>query len=224
MLKKLLVIGLAVMLVIGGGIYNSSLAKNESDYDLESLLIEAIENEYIAKSTYEILIELHDKNTTLENIREGEINHIKAIERLFERYGFEIPKDESRKILNIGKNDDINQLGINHEKVSIALYKKLLQYNLPKDVESVFENMLRGSENHLSALENSKCNNSSNQENNNRNRFSINEENKENSKRRNSKSKHENNKDKNFQKKENRNLENCNFLGNENRKLNKKNR
>lgn len=150
-------IALAVVVVITGGtMIHSALAQGDVD-ELEVMLIEALENEYEAKATYDILLNLHGENQVLENIKAGEVNHIETIQRLFVRYGYVIPENNKVNELNITANDDATALGIAHEKRSIALYERLLKNDLPQDVERVFENMLRGSKNHLQALEQGEC-------------------------------------------------------------------
>ena len=67
-----------------------------------------------------------------------------------------MPEDDAKEHLALPKTlDEIYQLGVQAEENNIAMYNAFLsREDLPEDVQSVFERLLRASQNHLSAFSN----------------------------------------------------------------------
>lgn len=160
---KKLVIGLMLMLtVISSGIsmagtndYGALGASADDSYTLEEMLIYAIQDEYLARSEYEAIIETFEITRPFSNIMKSEETHIALLKPLFETYGFEIPEDISANQLVIPEVLlETFAIGVEVEINNIAMYEAFLEEDLPEDVEMVFERLLKSSENHLRAFEN----------------------------------------------------------------------
>ncbi|QLY40500.1 DUF2202 domain-containing protein [Hujiaoplasma nucleasis] len=124
------------------------------EYSLEEMLNFAIQDEYLAKSEYEAIINEFGEVRPFINIVEAEQQHINLLLPLFEKYGIEVPEDNSAEKVVIPESiTSAIATGIEAEKVNIAMYELFLsQDNLDQDVRDVFEYLLQASENHLSAF------------------------------------------------------------------------
>lgn len=159
---KKIVAGMAIGLMLFTNIsfattddYGASGAKNKESYTLEEMLDYAIQDEYLAKSEYEKIMEIYGEQRPFSNIMKAEEQHISLLKPLFESYDLEMPKDTSKDHLIIPESlDEIFKIGVVAEVENIAMYEKFLsQDNLPEDVKDVFEALKNASENHLKAFE-----------------------------------------------------------------------
>ena len=128
--------------------------EDTGEYTLESMLTYAILDEYLAKVTYEKIIEVYGDIRPFNRIVLAEETHIDLLIPLFDTYGIEVPLNTALE--NVVVPDSISSAlatGVEAEKANIALYESFLsQTNLPDDVREVFENLKAASENHLKAF------------------------------------------------------------------------
>ena len=168
LLKNVFVFSIAVVI----GLSNINFASDfgaegsqiEKEYTLEEMFKYGLEDEYLAKAEYELIIENFDVNRPFTNILEAEKNHIAALEKLYETYEFEKPEvnpDDYTLLPN--SLEEAFETGVEAEIKNIEMYEKFLETDLPEDVRLTFEALNRASENHLKAFER---NVSSNQKNN----------------------------------------------------------
>ena len=132
----------------------AGIGKDE-DYTLEEMLIYAIQDEYLARAEYELIMNEFGEQRPFSNIIRSEEYHIELLKPLFEKYNVSIPEDNSREYVVLP--EDIKaalKTGVKAEVENIAMYEKFLEENIPDDIANVFEELKRGSENHLRAFEN----------------------------------------------------------------------
>src|SRR6056297_1109015 len=134
--------------------YGAEGAKQAEDYTLEDMLIYAIQDEYLARAEYELIMEEYGEQRPFSNIIEAEEYHIELLKPLFEKYNIEIPADTSEKHVVVPDSlETAFKTGVQAEIDNIGMYEKFLEKDLTDDVKNVFEKLMRGSENHLTAFE-----------------------------------------------------------------------
>ena len=122
---------------------------------VEEMLVYALQDEYLARAEYELILEEWGIQRPFANIIRSEERHIAALLPLFNRYGVAVPEDTAAEhVIMPASRREAFEIGIHAEKENIAMYAAFLEANeLPRDVENVFRALLRGSENHLRAFE-----------------------------------------------------------------------
>lgn len=162
MKKMSFVIGLALAVtVFGVSTANASSvdfgaagAAADKEYTLEEMLQYAIEDEFLAQAEYEIIMEKYGTIRPFSNIIKAESRHISALLPLFEKYDLDVPvNDADERVVVPGSLSEIFSIGVEAEINNIEMYEGFLEEDLPDDVEFVFENLMRASENHLKAFE-----------------------------------------------------------------------
>jgi hypothetical protein len=151
-LSLVLIIGLSSMSFADD--YGAAGAQSQSSYTIEEMLDYGLEDEYLAKAEYELIIDHFDVSRPFTNILRAEENHIVALERLYETYGIELPivHPEEHTMLP----DSIEaafKTGVTAEIVNIEMYESFLEQDLPEDIRYTFEALKNASENHLKAFE-----------------------------------------------------------------------
>lgn len=124
------------------------------DSATEEALIEAINEEYGAWLTYEAVIEQFGPVQPFVSIARSEQRHIAALERLFDRYGFEVPPVPEISVPEFESLEDACELGVQAEIADAALYDELFEDVSASNVIRVFTNLQNASLNqHLPAFE-----------------------------------------------------------------------
>lgn len=129
-------------------------AKNDDTLTLEDMISYSIEDEYLARSEYEIIMDKFGEEKPFTNIIKAEVNHIEQLTVLFSKYNVLIPQDISMDFIVVP--DNLNEsfaAGVAAEIENIAMYEKFLKEDIPEDVRAVFIELRDGSESHLSAFE-----------------------------------------------------------------------
>lgn len=124
--------------------------------NLESALVEALEDEYKARATYELVISKFGKIPPFVNILEAEKRHIQALLSLFRKYQISIPVDNwAEKVTAPASVAEACQMGVAAEIENGEMYRRLLALTSDyPDVRQVFLNLQRASqENHLRAFQ-----------------------------------------------------------------------
>lgn len=127
---------------------------NDDAPELQDMLKYALEDELIAYSTYEEIVKAFDVLRPFTNIMKAEQTHIEMVEELMKNYNLDIPEIDSSSHITLPVSlEDAFKFGVQAEIENIALYEKFLDGDIPDDVRAVFEYLIAGSENHLSAFE-----------------------------------------------------------------------
>lgn len=122
--------------------------------DLESMFTVLIKDEYRARAEYQAIIDEFGAQTPFTSLVRAETMHINALTRLFEVYGLDVPSDDGSKSAVVPDSlEEAYAIGVDAEKNNIALYDKYLDQDLPTNVERVFTNLQKASENHLATFE-----------------------------------------------------------------------
>lgn len=135
--------------------YGAASASTDTSYTLEEMLTYAIEDEYIARAEYELIMDEFGVLRPFSNIMKSEETHISLLTPLFEAYGIDMPADPSSHVIALPDTlAETFAVGVEAEINNIAMYEKFLATELPDDVRDVFERLKAASENHLKAFEN----------------------------------------------------------------------
>lgn len=134
---------------------NSSYAQVEevSDEvlaDLEKMFTVLINDEYKARAEYVALVDEFGTVSPFTNLIRAETMHIKALTRLFDAYGLDVPADNGSQFAVVPDTlEEAYAIGKQAEIDNIKLYEDYLDADLPANVERVFTNLMNASEKHL---------------------------------------------------------------------------
>lgn len=135
--------------------YGSEGALNDTTLSLADMLTYAVQDEYLARAEYDRILTQYGSIRPFTNIIRAEETHIDALLPLFTAYQIAAPKDEGANYtVSVSSLTEAYQAGVNAEINNIAMYETFLDQNLPDDVRTVFESLMRASENHLRAFQN----------------------------------------------------------------------
>lgn len=129
-------------------------ALSDDDVTLEEMLVYAMEDEYLAKTEYEKVMEAFGESRPFSKITEAEKVHIGLLESLFEKYNVAVPDKDWTSLIDVPATlEEAYATSVGAEKENIAMYEKFLKKDIPDDVRAVFERLLNASKNHLAAYE-----------------------------------------------------------------------
>jgi len=135
--------------------YGSTGALDDTSLTLADMLTYAIQDEYLAYAEYDQILSDFGSVRPFTNIIRAESTHIEALLPLFAAYGITAPADEGAdRAVSVTALTDAFQAGVTAEVNNIAMYETFLDQNLPDNVRTVFESLMRASENHLRAFQN----------------------------------------------------------------------
>jgi hypothetical protein len=130
-------------------------AEGKSGLTIEQMLTYAIQDEYLARAEYELIIAEYGSIRPFTNIMAAEQRHIEWVTGLFDEYGYALPDDTAQMYVVLPEDLKSSfQTGVQAEIDNIAMYESFLQKDLPADVRDVFERLQQASENHLRAFRN----------------------------------------------------------------------
>lgn len=132
--------------------YGATAAQNDNSLQLAEMLNYAIQDEYLARAEYNLIMDAFDVSRPFSNIERAENKHIDWLTGLFDDYGYVLPKDEA-VVTPPASLAEAFQAGVMAEKLNIAMYEKFLSQELPQDVRVVFTALKNASEKHLKAFE-----------------------------------------------------------------------
>ena len=138
-----------------GGDFGARGAEGKSGLTVEQMLTYAIQDEYLARAEYELIIGEYGSIRPFTNIMSAEERHIEWVTEMFDKYGYSLPKDTSS--LHVALPADLKssfETGVQAEIDNIAMYESFLAEDLPADVRDLFERLKEASENHLRAFRN----------------------------------------------------------------------
>lgn len=158
-LKRLTVLAVTFIMGLGSVFANASdygaLGSFEKEsYTLEDMLVYSIEDEYLARTEYEKIMEAFGEQRPFSNIIRAEEYHIELLKPLFEEYGIDIPDDKSQEYVHVPESLSVAyDTGVQAEVNNIKMYEMFLEQDIPDDVKYVFELLKNASENHLEAFQ-----------------------------------------------------------------------
>ena len=163
--KTWIAVSLGIMILLGGltasvgaapAGYGATGAATlaEAELTLPVMLTFALQDEYLARGEYQVIIQKFGASRPFSNIIKAEEQHIAWLVPLLEKYGVPLPADRGVE-LAIAPDTLANalQAGVTAEISNIEMYEKFLRRDLPADVKAVFEHLLAASKNHLAAFQ-----------------------------------------------------------------------
>ena len=130
-------------------------AEGKSGLTIEQMLTYAIQDEYLARAEYELIIGEYGSIRPFTNIMAAEQRHIEWVTELFNEYGYPLPEDTAGKYVVLPEDLKSSfETGVQAEIDNIAMYESFLKQDLPADVQDLFERLKGASENHLRAFRN----------------------------------------------------------------------
>jgi hypothetical protein len=135
--------------------YGAEGALEDESLTLADMLTYAIQDEYLARAEYDRIQSDFGNLRPFSNIMRAEETHIDALLPLFAAYDIAAPADEgAAHAVAVSSLTAAYQAGVNAEVNNIAMYDTFLEQALPSNVRSVFESLMKASENHLRAFQN----------------------------------------------------------------------
>lgn len=130
-------------------------AKEDNTLTKEKMLIYSIQDEYLAKKEYELIMDKYGSQKPFSNIIEAEKTHISQLTELFNTYKINIPEDNSKDYVVLPNSlDDAYKAGVTAEIDNIAMYDRFLKEDLPQDIKNTFIALRDASKKHLAAFQN----------------------------------------------------------------------
>jgi len=134
--------------------FGAKSALEKENLTVEEMLNYAIQDEYLARKEYELIMDEYGEQRPFSNIILAEENHIIWLKELFEAYGYTIPADNAIDYAVLPASlEEAFDAGVQAEVDNIAMYEKFMQSDLPDDVLSVFTELRDASQNHLASFE-----------------------------------------------------------------------
>lgn len=129
-------------------------AKADTDLTLEEMLTYAIQDEYLAKARYSLVVEKFGEQRPFINIISAEVTHISYLKPLFTKYNVTLPADNAKDYIKVPTSiKESLETGVQGEIENIAMYERFLKQNIPNDVKTVFTRLKNASQNHLQAFQ-----------------------------------------------------------------------
>jgi len=139
---------------VAAPLIGAKAAKADPSLTLQEMLVYAIQDEYLAKAKYELIMEKFGVQRPFSNIVRSEITHIAALKPLFAKYKVTIPPDNVKGYLTVpGTLKESFQAGVQGEIENIEMYERFLQQDIPADVKLVFSRLRNASTNHLKVFQ-----------------------------------------------------------------------
>ena len=155
---KLMALSLALLMpliALGETPFGAAALSEGKTYTVEEMLTYAIQDEYLARAEYKVIMDAYGEQRPFINIMKAEGVHVQRLLPLFTAYGVTVLEDTALELTV--KPDSLAaayEAGVTAEVNNIAMYEAFLkQEDLPDDVRAVFEALTRASGNHLRAFE-----------------------------------------------------------------------
>ena len=127
---------------------------SDDEMTLSRMLTFALQDEYLARGEYQVIIGKFGDRRPFSNIIKAEEQHIAWLLPMFEKYGVPVPADRGIEFAQMpGSPAEALQMGVNAENGNIEMYERFLRKELPADVKAIFEHLLGASKNHLAAFQ-----------------------------------------------------------------------
>jgi len=134
--------------------FGAKSALEKEDFTIEEMLNYAIQDEYLARQEYEIIMEEFGEQKPFSNIIKAEETHIEMLKEIYEKYEYDIPEDNAIDYAVLPDSlEKAFDIGVQAEIDNIAMYEKFLESEMPDDIREVFIKLRDGSIKHLAAFE-----------------------------------------------------------------------
>ncbi|BFM48229.1 DUF2202 domain-containing protein [Marinomonas sp. THO17] len=139
--------------------FGADAAKQNKSPSIQQMLDYAIQDEYLARSEYELIMDKFGEQRPFSNIIRSEETHIKWLKEVYNNHSIPIPHDNSANHVELPKSlKDAFAIGVQAEIDNIAMYDSFLKNPLLEqadndDIKSTFTKLMQASKNHLSAFE-----------------------------------------------------------------------
>ncbi len=136
--------------------YGAKSLDSATGLTVEEMLNYAIQDEYLARAEYELIIQEYGNIRPFSRIILAEERHILWVIDALNEYEFAVPEDESKDHVVLPTSiKTALETGVKAEIDNIAMYDKFLaQPNLPATIRTLFLKLQNGSRNHLRAFQN----------------------------------------------------------------------
>ena len=128
----------------------------DRDLTLADMLTYALQDERIARTEYQVILDTFGSSRPFSNIIKAEESHIRYLLDLFADNKLAVPADDTAKPAAPKDWASAIEAGRQAEIDNIAMYDRFLALNLPADVRQVFEQLKAASQNHLRAFTNNR--------------------------------------------------------------------
>lgn len=146
------ILTLTALPVAGADKTGAAAARETPTPSLTQMLTYALQDEWAARAEYAAILRRWPDLKPFANIIRAEESHIGWLIPLFESRGLPVPVEPQATTIVPPDWDKALALGAEAEVLNIAMYERFLGLTLPDDVRKVFEELKRGSENHLKAF------------------------------------------------------------------------
>ena len=134
--------------------FGASGAKEDNDLSKEKMLTYAIEDEFLARKEYEVIMSKYGEQKPFSNIIKAEEKHISDLKELFSKYNIPVPEDKSKDYVAIPESlNEAYKVGVKAEIDNIDMYEEFLKQDIPQDIKDTFIALRDASKNHLNAFE-----------------------------------------------------------------------
>lgn len=142
------------------GDFGAAGAKLNTTPTIEQMLQYAIQDEYLARAEYALIIEHYGEIRPFTNIIRSEGQHITMLKALYQTHQLTIPDDTAKAHEALPESlKEAFATGVQAEIDNIAMYEHFLalpELTKPenKDIKDVFTALMNASKNHLRAFQN----------------------------------------------------------------------
>lgn len=137
-------------------LFGAAGSREDESFTIEEMMQYAIEDEYLARQEYELILTEFGDIRPFANIIKAEETHIILMETLYATYNYSIPEDIAIDYTLIPSSlVEALEVGIEAEINNIAMYDMFLLEDLPDDIRETFIILRDGSISHLKAFETS---------------------------------------------------------------------
>ncbi|MEX1376279.1 MAG: DUF2202 domain-containing protein [Eubacteriales bacterium] len=134
--------------------FGAKTALGMDELTIEQMLHYAIQDEYLARQEYEMIMDEYGNQRPFSNIIKAEENHIIWLKELYDAYGYDTPEDNAMDYAVLPDSlSEAFDVGVQAEIDNIAMYEKFLEDDLPDDIKAVFMELRDASKNHLASFE-----------------------------------------------------------------------
>lgn len=132
----------------------AAAAKEDTNLTKEEMLTYAIQDEFLARREYEIIMDKYGEQKPFSNIIKAEEKHISQLTDLFKKYNITIPEDNSKDYVVLPESlNEAYKTGVTAEIENIDMYERFLKLDLPQDIKDTFITLRDASKSHLAAFE-----------------------------------------------------------------------
>lgn len=138
---------------------NTEVVISEGQTSVEQALLQAIDDEYKARTLYEQVLSDYGNVRPFSNIINAEENHVQALVVLLEQYNIAVPENpyvEADLLIGYNSIQELCSAGVEAEIANVALYREKLLPSVTEypDVTATFTRLMDASESkHLPAFQ-----------------------------------------------------------------------